>query len=399
MPLFKFKAADQAGAIIETVIEGESQTDAVRRLKMRRMTPIDFLGEGEGASPQKGLFAKGRFNAFEFTDRLVPLLEAGIPLEKSLAIIEDTMENPKDADFIRDMRQGLHEGRKFSQLIRDRKGMFPRLYGNIVEVGEESGALPLVLKQVQSYMAERKEMRSYILSASIYPMVIALVSFGVVLFLLGFIVPRFGKIFDQSRKEPGFATEILLNLSAFVQNYWFIIIAVVIVLVSVPVYMFRNEKYRDKIDGILLKVPMLNRIVILTNVASLVKTMAVMLKSGVHLLQAVQIAARVIPNSVIRHSISSVASRLRQGEKLSHALSQSEYLPKLVTRMLAVGEETGNVEDMMERVGNRYDNEMRGKIKNLLSFFEPAVIIILGGIIAFIVVTMFLAISDVMKFN
>ena len=397
MPLFRFKAADRSGAVIETVIEGESQNDAVRRLRMRSLTPIDFLGEGEGERTSKGIFQGRRFNVVEFTERLVPLLEAGIPLERSLAIIEETMEKPGDASFIRDMRQGLHEGRKFSQLIRDRGNMFPRLYANIVEVGEEAGALPLVLKQLQSYLNERKEMRSYVVGASIYPCAIAFVSFGVVMFLLGYIVPKFGKILAKSKKEPAAVTQFLLDVSWFINNYWYVVVLFMALIVFIPIYISRNETYREYWDNFLLKIPFVGKIVVTSNVASLVKTLSVMLKSGVHLLQAVQISARVIPNSVVRNSISSVASRLRQGEKLSHALSQSEYLPKLVIKMLAVGEETGNVEDMMERVGTRYEVDLRNKIKALLNLFEPAVIVCLGGIIAFIVVTMFLAISDISK--
>ena len=397
MPLFRFKAADRSGAVIETVIEGESQNDAVRRLRMRSLTPIDFLGEGEGESTSKGFFQGSRFNVVEFTERLVPLLEAGIPLERSLAIIEETMEKPRDASFIRDMRQGLHEGRKFSQLIRDRGNMFPRLYANIVEVGEEAGALPQVLKQLQSYLNERKEMRSYVVGASIYPCAIAFVSFGVVMFLLGYIVPKFGKILAKSKKEPAAVTQFLLDLSWFISNYWYIVVLFMALIIFIPIYFSRNETYREYWDSFLLKIPFVGKIVVTSNVASLVKTLSVMLKSGVHLLQAVQISARVIPNSVVRNSISSVASRLRQGEKLSHALAQSEYLPKLVIKMLAVGEETGNVEDMMERVGTRYEVDLRNKIKALLNLFEPVVIVCLGGIIAFIVVTMFLAISDISK--
>ena len=397
MPLFRFKAADKSGSVIETVIEGESQNDAVRRLRMRSLTPIDFLGEGESEKSSKGIFRGGGFKVVDFTERLVPLLEAGIPLEKSLAIIEETMERQQDANFIRDMRQGLHEGRKFSQLIRDRGNMFPRLYANVVEVGEEAGALPLVLKQLQTYLAERKEMRSYVVSASIYPMAIAFVCFGVVMFLLGFIVPKFGKILAKGKKEPAAVTQFLLDLSWMVQNYWYVIILAVATIIFIPIYLSRNETYREHFDSFLLKIPLLGKIIVTSNVSTLVKTLSVMLKSGVHLLQAVQISARVIPNSVVRNSISTVASRLRQGEKLSHALSQSEYLPKLVIKMLAVGEETGNVEDMMERVGSRYDSDLKAKIKNLLNLFEPAVIVCLGGIIAFIVVTMFLAISDITK--
>ena len=399
MPLYRFKAADRSGTLTETIIEGESQADAVRRLKMRRMTPVDFLGEGEGTSSRKKLIGGSKFNVTEFTDRLVPLLDAGIPLEKSLSIIEETMEKEADASFIRDMRQGLHEGRKFSQLVRDRSHMFPKVYGNVVEVGEESGALPLVLRQMKTYLNERKEMRSYVITASVYPFVIGFVSFGVVMFLLGFIVPKFAKIIEQSKKDPGTMTKILLNISYIVQNYWHLIIIVIMALFGAIFYLRNNEKFLSKLDEIFLKIPMVKNIVIVSNIATLVKTMAVMLKSGVHLLQAVQIAARVLPNSIIQQSISSVSSQLRQGEKLSNALSQSEYLPKLVTKMLSVGEETGNVEEMMERVGDRYDQELKTKVKALLNAFEPLVIVALGGIIAFIVVTMFMAISDVTKFK
>ena len=169
------------------------------------------------------------------------------------------------------------------------------------------------------------------------------------------------------------------------------------VVVDIKVGDFTLQELDKSKDNFLLKIPLLGKIVVTSNVSTLVKTLSVMLKSGVHLLQAVQISAKVIPNTVVRNSISSVASRLRQGEKLSHALAQSEYLPKLVIKMLAVGEETGNVEDMMERVGSRYDADLRAKIKNLLNLFEPVVIVCLGGIIAFIVVTMFLAISDITK--
>jgi len=397
MPLFRFKVADKTGIISETVIEGESQGDAVRRLKVRRLTPVDFLGEGEGQSSNKNVFKRSKVNAIMFTDRLVPLLDAGIPLEKSLAIIEDTMDDEESAKFIRDMRQGLHEGRKFSQLISDRNNVFPRIYENVVAVGEEAGALPIVLGQMRDYLNEKKEMRNFIIGASIYPAVIGFVSFSVVLFLLGFIVPKFATVFNDGKRVPEGVTALLLNISYAVQNYWYIIFAVMALLIIVPIYMFRSEKYSDLLDRILIRIPIIGKIVVISNIATLVKTMSVMIKSGVHLLQAVQISARVIPNFVIRDSIASVASRLRQGERLSHALAQSKYLPKMVIKMLAVGEETGGIEEMMERVGGQYDKELKVKIKALLSIFEPLVIVILGGIIGFIVVTMFLAISDAME--
>ena len=394
MPLFRFKVADKIGSISETVIEGESQGDAVRRLKLRRLTPIDFLGEGESGKRQKNVFKRTKVTAIDFTDRLVPLLDAGITLEKSLTIIEDTMDDDDSVTFIRDMRQGLHEGRKFSQLISDRSNVFPRIYQNVVAVGEESGALPIVLRQMSEYLNEKKETRSFIVGASIYPAVIGTVSCGIVLFLLGYVVPQFVSVFEDGKRVPQGLTALLFNISYVLQNYWYVIGGVTLAGIGLVTYLVKSEEHRSKLDAFLLKLPFIRNLVILSNIATLVKTLSVMIKSGVLLLQAVQISARVIPNEVIRDSISSGASRLRQGERLSNALAQSEYLPKMVTKMLAVGEETGNIEDMMERVGSQYDKELKVKIKTILSLFEPVVIIVLGGVIGAIVVIMLLAISD-----
>ena len=183
MPLFRYKVSDSAGKVSELLIEGDSQADAARRLQRRGVVPLAFLGEGGAGQRQQGLWKKG-VDVTDFTERLVPLLEANIPLERSLAILGDEPGNPPLQQLVADLRRGLHEGRKFSDLIRDQGGLFPPVYAGVVEAGEEAGALPQVMGQLKAFLASSAELRSFILSSSIYPGFIAVTGLAMLAFVL-----------------------------------------------------------------------------------------------------------------------------------------------------------------------------------------------------------------------
>ena len=396
MPLFKFKVSDKSGKIQEVLIEGDNQSDATRRVHVRGMIPIDFLGQSDSASTPSsmsfGLFKK--FDVVDFTDRLVPLLQAEIPLEKALGIVQDTGENNEEKEIISSLRRGLHEGRKFSQLIRDRSRLFPKMYGSIVEAGEEAGALPQVLGQLRNFLNMTREMKSFLISSSIYPMFVIVVCIGVVSLLLGIVVPRFSRVILSTGREPSTSTQFLLSLSEWVRSYWWggaILLVIGLILIHQA---GQDGKVKEYWDEWVLKLPFLGRIVILANIGRQVRTMSILMRSGVHLLDTVAISAKVLENNKLKQSISGLAAELRRGERLSAALSRSPFIPPLVTRMLAVGEETGQTDDMLERVADRYDNDLRQIIKRALSWFEPLVIVLLGGVVGGIVLLLFLAVLD-----
>ena len=191
MPLFKYKVSDSTGAISELMIEGDSQTDATRRIQRRGLMPISFLGEG--ASATQGGGGRSKFRVVEFTDRLVPLLEANISLDRSLGILADDKENPAMGNLASELRRGLHEGRKLSDLIRERGRMFPPIYSGIVEAGEEAGALPKVMGQLRQFLMDADELKSFIISAAVYPAFIACAGVIMLVFVLGVIVPKFAR--------------------------------------------------------------------------------------------------------------------------------------------------------------------------------------------------------------
>lgn len=393
MALYKYKVSDAAGKISELLIEGDSQADAARRIQRRGLMPLDFLGEGSKTQQGGGWFGP-KLNVAEFTERLVPLLQANITLERALGIVGDDNDNPVLAETVGDLRRGLHEGKKFSQLIRDRGRTFPQLYSGVVEAGEEAGALPQVMVELRRFLSESQELRSFIISSSVYPLFIAFTGVVMMVVVLGVIVPRFATALAGAGVES-LATTILLGVSSFFRNYWWLSL-VLLALVIYVVTQLRKEgsALRIRYDHWILRVPLAGRLVLYANIARLCRTMAILMRSGVHLLNTVVIANRVVQNQAISQSIVGLSGELRQGQRLSAALSKSEYIPSLMLKMIAVGEETGSVETMLERVADRYEEDMKRLVKRLLSLFEPAIIICLGLGVGAVVLLMFMAMMD-----
>lgn len=393
MALYKYKVSDKSGKISELLIEGDNQQDAARRIQRRGLIPLQFIGNSAGSGSGGGLFAK-KLNVEEFTDRLVPLLEAEIPLEKALGLMEDGQEDTVMGQVVSDLRRGLHEGRKLSDLIKDRGREFPPLYSSVVEAGEEAGALPQVMAELRKFLSEAAELRGFIVSSSIYPAFIACSGIIMMLLVLGMIVPKFASALAGAGVKSG-ATDFLMALSGGVRDYWWMTL-VVAALVVWWIVRVRDEKSQARAlwDSWVLHIPIFKDMVVYSNIARLCRTMAILMRSGVHLLNTVSIAHRVVQNSVIRRSLEDISGELRQGQKISSALGKSKYIPHLMLKMVAVGEETGSVESMLERVAERYENDLKKIVKRLLNLFEPIVIILLGIGIGAVVLLMFMAIMD-----
>ena len=393
MPLFKYKVSDSSGAISELVMEGSSQADASRRIQRRGLIPLEYLGEGTVTQQAKGVFGK-KLDVVEFTDRLVPLLEANIPLERSLGIIGEDNEDPVLQETANDLRRGLHEGRRLSELIRERGRTFPQLYAGIVEAGEEAGALAQVMGELRRFLIESKELTSFIISSSIYPAFICITGIVMLCVVLGVIIPKFASALAGAGIKSA-ATDFLLALSGLLGDYWWLSLVFIALLVIVIRGIRKGEGWiRERYDALVLSIPVVKKLVLYSNIARLCRTMAILLRNGVHLLNTVAIANRVIQNKTISHSIEGLSGELRQGQKLSSSLAKSPYIPNLMLKMLSVGEETGSVETMLERVADRYETDLRTLVKRLLSLFEPIVIVALGLGIGTIVTIMFMAIMD-----
>ncbi len=395
MPLYRFKISDASGKVSETIVEAENQKDAVKRLRARRAVVLSFLGDANDLGERnKHVFKRHRFDPVDFTDRLVPLLEAGITLEKSFQILGDATDNPDEKQLIHDLRRGLHEGRPLSKLISDRGKLFPRIYGSIVEAGEESGALAEVMAELRRFMMSSQEMKSFLISSSIYPAVVLVVSIGVVLVMMGVIVPEFSKVFTSSGKAIPAATQFLMDCSSIVTSYWWTLLLVIAGILGLVKALQGDGKVKTSWDQHILKVPLIGKVVHYSNLSRMLRTMSVLMKSGVHLLDTVTISSKVLSNTTMKSSISSLTTDLRKGEKLSNALSKSEYITPMVTRMLAVGEETGQPGEMLGRIADRFEEDVKKRLKKVIALFEPLMILMLAIVVGGILIIMFMSILD-----
>lgn len=396
MALYKFRVTDASNEISEQLVEADSQREAVRRLQRRKLKPVTFLGDGTTArSRGKALFGfRTKFDIVDFTDRLVPLLEAHVPLENALGVLAEHMDD-KSRPIVESLRKGLHEGRRLSQMLRDRSAVFPPLYVSLVEVGEEAGALEKVMADLRDFLVEKREMQAHIISVSIYPAIVFTVSTLILGIMFGVIIPRFAGILDVAGGDTQGSMRMLMAVSMAVRSYWWAGLLGLAVLSTVFMYLTRQPVCRRQLDELILKIPLLKQIVYRANLARMTRTMSILMRSGVHILDTVKISSRVLQNQAIRESVTNVPASLRKGRHLADALADSRHIPPDMVRMLAIGEETGELESMLEKLGRRYERDLKNTMQRALSILEPALILSLGLVIAVVVVTMFMAILEI----
>ncbi len=396
MGLYKYMAAASGEKAREILIEADNQNEALSKLRSRRLKPVQYLGEASiGGKGKFQLFKKSSgIDTFAFTRQLTPLLSAYIPLERALGIIADSSEDPRQKAFVSSMRQGLHEGKKFSELVRSHGNLFPDYYANLIESGEESGCLPEVLVQLYKFMGESKDLKGFIVSSAIYPSVILCVTLIVIVLLFTVFVPKFAKIFaDMGRETPASLNRLIL-VSAIAKWAWWMIPLAIIGARYLYIKVNGKTAYEVLTSKWKLKIPLLGRIISDLEMCRFIRTLSIMTSNHVEIIRTVKIAGRVIHNPIVAAQFTNIASRLKGGEKLSATLLGNPFVPKEMVPMLRVGEESGNVGDMLVRIADNLEADTRAKIKRLLALFEPLIILLLAGAVLTVVISIFMAMMD-----
>ena len=394
MGLYKYIAAFPNEGTREILIEADTPKDAADKLRGRGAIPVRFCGEDSAEGG--GSFKRSRrADTYEFTRQLAPLLDSAIPLERALAIIAEGAVDPEQKNFVNSMRQGLHEGKKFSELVRSHGRAFPPYYANLIESGEETGCLPIVVNELQKFMAESKELKDFIISSSIYPVVILSVTLIVTVLLFTVFVPRFTKIFLDMGRELTGAMSFLVSASNFLAWAWWLIPLLVIGAYFGLRELIGKEQMRYKLSNLLVSLPLAGRIAVDLEMCKYIRTMAILISNHVEIIKTVRICNKIIVNPVIAEKFSDIDRKLKGGDKLSAALRENPYLPASLVPMLRVGEESGTVGEMLEKISGNLENDTRTKITRLLNLFEPAVIIFLAVIVLIVVVSIFTAMMEI----
>ncbi len=392
MPVYHYKAATIEGEIVEGVLNSPNERQASETLKDSRLIPIK-ISVSAGAKKVLKPMKSARTGLLSFTTELTALLDAGLPLDRSLIILSETSHNSAMKGIIISIMNSISEGLSFSEALQKHPKVFPRLYVNIVKAGEVGGVLETVMGKLTEFLESSDELKNHIYSAMIYPVILAVSGGLSVIVLLTFVIPKFSTIFDDLGQTIPLSTQILLNISGILSSYWWLILILLVLAVFAFNWFINNEKGMVWWDSFKLKI--LGDIVTKLETTRFCRTLGTLTKSGVPLLQALKNVQEVVGNSIIRDSINKVIKGAKEGQGISGPITASGVFPPLAVSMIKVGEETGRLDVMLLKIAETYEKDLKTTIKRFINLLEPAMILIMAVVVGFIVMSMFFAIFSI----
>jgi general secretion pathway protein F len=390
--IFSYRATTPQGAVVEGVIDAIDEKAAVQRLKNSGVIPL-LVSSPKVGMRKKLSFRSAKGDILTFTTELSALLGAGLPLDRSLNILSEISENKESKNIIQSILKTIREGGSFSDALQQHPKTFPRIYVNMVRAGEAGGVLDVVLDKLNEFLESSKELKDLVLSAMIYPTILVLTGSASIIILLTFVLPKFTSIFADLGKALPLATRVLLSVSNALQSYWWVALLSVITAWALFRNAVRSGPGRYKWDSIKLR--LMSDVIRKLETARFSRTLGTLLKSGVPLLQALTNAKDVISNQVIATAIDKVSKGAKEGKGIAGPLADAHILPSLALSMIKVGEETGQLDDMLLKVASAYEKSLKTAIKRFVSLLEPAMILGMALIIGFIVISMLMAIFSI----
>lgn len=396
MALFGYKVRSPQGNVLTGTMEAREQRMVIDRLRHQRFIVLE-IGEIKKSASKDLLdsinFLKKKVKQKDlvlFSRQLSTLIGAGVPIVQGLTILLDQIENPAFKKVITSVREDIESGTSITEALSRHPTVFSELYVNMVRSGELGGILDIILERLSAYQESAAALRGKIRSAMVYPAVIALVAGGVTTFLMIVVVPMFVKIFQQVGAQLPLPTQILLMVSNFLKRYIiFLIIALIAFVVGLRQY-YKTETGGMYIDTLLLRLPLFGLLLRKVAVAKFTRTFGTLVKSGVPILQALETVAKTSGNRVVEKAVLQAKESIREGERISDPLKASGVFPPMVTQMISVGEETGNLDAMLSKIAEFYEQEVDAAVSGLTSLIEPVVVVFMGVIIGAIAIAMYM---------
>ncbi len=397
MSSFYFKAVAADGKLRTGNLSGESDKAVARELRKQGLTPV-YVGIEQQKSFELKLpeFTKGRQrDILFFTQELSTLLNAGVPLDRALTITSELTERPAFQAIILETLRVLKGGRSLADSLANHPKYFSDLYVNMVRAGEASGALAGVFDRLAEFERSRDELRGYIISSMTYPGLLCLVGLASILVLLNFVVPRFASVFEESHLKIPLPTQIMLDASKIVQDYWIPAVIAIICLAAAFRAIIRTPGGQMWWDSLLLKTPLLGDALRKAETARFARAMSTLVANSVPLVQSLGISAAILNNKKMAGSLESVSLGVKRGEGIAAPLRRANQFPALAGHLLMVGEETGRLDMMFARMADIYEADTKAAVKRFTSLFEPAVILIMGLMVGGLILSMLLAITSI----
>jgi general secretion pathway protein F len=404
MPVFQYKAVTPTGEVLEGAMDSATQKGVVERLRDMGYTPLRAVEAGtvetavvtRRAAPH-GLFRRGmtQEDVGVVTREVATLLNAGLPLDRSLEILVGLAENERVSEVLSRVRNEVRGGAALSKALDAQGGVFTRFYVNMVRAGEAGGALADVLSRLADFMERSKELRESVKSALIYPTILLLVALASVVILLAVVVPQFEPIFEQSGKALPLVTELVLGAGAFMRKFWWAIVLGGVATVYIAVKRLESPRARLAWDRWVLTLPVAGDIAAKVEMARLARTLGTLLRNGVSLVNALAIGRDTMNNTHLAAGMAEVARELKTGRGFAKPMMETRRFPPFAVHMIQVGEETGRLDRMLLDVADVYDREVARAVKRALALLEPVMIVGLALFVGTVILSILAAMLSI----
>jgi general secretion pathway protein F len=399
MPVFAYRGLSGSGRSIAGVIDADSARTARGKLREQGIFPTDLAEEataGEARSLKQWLPAiGGRVPATELallTRQLGALLGAGVQLVEALGTLADQSTRPAVKRMLSQVREAVRQGSSLADALAAHPNIFSDLYVGMVRAGETAGALEAVLSRLAEYSERQSEFMSKVRGALTYPIIMMCVGSLIMIFLMSYVVPQITMIFQQQHVVLPLMTRVLIALSSFVTGYWLVLVALLLGTIGTIMFGLSTRRGRRIYDRIVLRIPLLGETMIRVMCARFARTLATLLSSGVQLLPALSAVKRVVTNGLLADAVEQSRESIREGHGMGQTLQRSALFPPLLVEMIKVGERSGELEQMLERVADNYEREVEASLRQMTTLLEPLMTLAMAGVILFMMMAVLMPI-------
>jgi general secretion pathway protein F len=396
VPAYKFEALDADGRSKTGLVEADNAKAARAQLRAQALVPLDLAPVSQAANDaQASRFSRRIFTSTSlavWTRQMAGLVGSGLPLERALTALMEDCEDPRQRELIAHLRSEVNAGSAFARALATTPREFDDVYRAVVAAGEQSGALGPVLERLADDLEAQQALKSKLIGATLYPVIVSLIAVLIVVFLVTYVVPQVASVFEGSKRALPLLTTLMLGLSAFVRSWGWLVLLVLAGAGFSLAMALRNEEFRERFDAFWLTLPLIGRLARGYNAARFAGTLAMLAGAGVPILKALQAAAETLSNRAMRADAMAALVQVREGAPLANAMSSKKRFPGLLAMFARLGEQTGTLPKMLQRAADQLGSEVQRRALALATILEPLLIVGMGGVVMLIVLAVLLPI-------
>lgn len=401
MAIYLYQARTISGQPSNGKIEARDEADARIKLRARQLIPVKLTltitktNEDAGSEFEKALknLLAPKLTSKElqiFTRQFATLINSGIPIADSIRILGEGSQNKLLKDCLLQIQGSIETGRRLSESMILHPQVFDRLYCNMIKAGEEAGIIDTILNRLSSYLEKNEKIKNQVKGALTMPIVITIVAILVIAGIIVFVIPKFQQFYQSSGKELPAITQGLIDISDLIRNKWYVIIGAFAGIIGTTIYYLGTTEGKRNFDIFLINAPIIGDVVQKSSVARMSRTLSTLLSSGIGLIEAIEIASKTAGNYVIEMALAACKENVTVGRPFNSALQKQKNIPLMVTQMVAIGEQSGTLDTMLSKIADFYEDEVENAVKAMTSLIEPLMMVVLGGMIAGVLIAMYL---------